>query len=99
MKVLQVVPRRDIEGKLTSLLSEKERELRGSRTTFYRKRAGRWQHKKYKGWIGWSEAKGGILVAEIHGAADTEWQLLRAFVGYLERHLEEEIESITIHYR
>ena len=100
MKIQQVVPRRDLDGRLTSLLNAKERELRGSRTTFYRKKPGRWGHKNYSGWITWTEAKGGILVAEIQSrAGDTEWQLLQAFVGYLGRHFSDSIESITITYR
>ena len=99
MKILQVVPRRDMEGKLSTHLNEKERELRGSRTTFYRKRPGRWAHKKYHGWIGWNEGKGGILVAEVHSKPESEWQLLQAFVGYLDRHLAEHIESMSISYR
>ena len=100
MKILQVVPRRGTEGKLKSMLNAKERELRGSRTTFYRQRAGKWGHKKYKGWINWTETKGGLLVADIQSKdADYEWQLLRAFVGYLDRHLSEDIDSVTITYR
>ena len=99
MKILQVLARRDADEKLTALLSAKERELRGSRTTFFRKSANKWGHKKYKGWINWVEAKGGILVAEIHSKPETEWQLLQAFVGYLDRHLSEQIESISITYR
>ena len=99
MKILQVLPRRDAGGKLKTLLNEKERELRGSRTTFYRKKAGRWHHKNYKGWIAWNEAKGGLLVAEIHSKPESEWQLLQAFVGYLDRHLGEHIESVHIIYR
>lgn len=98
MKVLQVVPRRDTDEKLKTLLNTKERELRGSRTTLYRKGAGRWAHKRYKGWIGWNETKGGIVVAEIH-SSDSDWQLLQSFVGYLDRHLSDYIESITIIYR
>lgn len=99
MKILQVVPRRDTESKLSSLLTAKERELRGSRTTFYRKGPARWAHKAYPGWITWSEAKGGILVAEVHGREDSEWQLLQSFVGYLDRHISDQVESITIFYR
>jgi len=100
MKILQILPRRETEGSLKSILNAKERELRGSRTTFYRQRAGRWGHKKYKGWISWTEAKGGILVADIQSKVpETEWQLLRAFVGYLDRHLGDSVESITITYR
>ncbi len=100
MKVLQVVPRRDIESKLKTLLNAKERELRGSRTTFYRQRAGRWRHKKFNGWVRWNETMGGILMAEVQSrATNTEWQLLQAFVGYLDRHLSDHLESITIRYR
>lgn len=100
MKILQVVPKRDADHKLKTLLDAKERELRGSRTTFFRKRAGRWVHKRYAGWINWGETSGGILVAEVHSkASDLEWQLLHAFVGYLDRHLSDHIESITITYR
>ena len=55
---------------------------------------------KYPGWIRWDETLGGILVAEIHTKDESsEWLLLRAFVGYLERHLRENIENITITYR
>ncbi len=100
MKVIQVVPRRETATKLTTLLNTTERELRGSRTTFVRQRAGRWKHKKYGGWINWTGARGGVLVAEIQGkVSETEWQLLQAFVGYLDRHLGDHIESISITYR
>ena len=100
MKIVQVVPHRTNKRRLKTLLIEKERELRGSRTTFFRQRAGRWQHKTYPGWINWDEATGGLLVAEVQSrAADSEWQLLQAFVGYLDRHFSDYIESITITYR
>jgi hypothetical protein len=100
VKIIQVVPRRDTEDRLKKLLNEKEREIRGSRTTLVRQRAGRWKHKKYPGRITWDETKGGILVAEIHSKVpETEWQLLQAFVGYLDRHFGEHIESVAISYR
>ncbi len=100
MKILQVVPRRTNKNRLKMLLNSTERHLRGSRTTFFRQRAGRWRHKNYSGWISWEEAKGGVLVAEVQSKPPgNEWQLLQAFVGYLDRHLSKYIESITIHYR
>lgn len=99
MKILQVVPRRTNKKSLKQQLIGKERELRG-RTTFVRKRAGRWQHLKYPGWIAWDEASGGLLVAEIHSRqADGEWKLLQSFIGYLDRHLADQIETITVFYR
>ena len=100
MKIVQVVPRRDSGQRLKSLLKQTERDLRGKGTTLIRKAEGRWVHAKYPGWIRWSEAKGGILVAEIQSRAeDSDWKLLTAFIGYLDRHLGHAIESISITYR
>jgi hypothetical protein len=100
MKILQVVPRADSEESLKALLKAKLRALRARPTAFRRKSEGKLAHVKYPGWIRWDETMGGILVAEIHTKDETsEWLLLRAFVGYLERHLRDNIENITITYR
>jgi hypothetical protein len=99
MKIIQVVPRRNNKARLKTLLVQKERDLRGA-STFVRQRAGLWAHKRYKGRIKWNEASGGLLVAEVQSRVeDAEWQLLRAFIGYLDRHFSDQIESITILYR
>ncbi len=100
MKILQVVPRRGTDAKLKSLLKDTERKLRGPHTTFRRMREGRWKHVKYPGWVQWDQAAGGLLVAEVQSKVkDHEWQILQAFVGYLDRHLGEQIESISVYYR
>lgn len=100
MKILQIVPRRGAKSSLKALLKAKERELRGNRTTFVRKGEGRWQHKRYGGAVNWEEVKGGVLIVEVRTReAEAEWQLLRSFIGYLDRHLSDHIESITILYR
>ena len=100
MKILQVIPRTNKKAKLKALLKATERELRGGTTTFLRQREGRWKHKKYPGWISWDEAQGGVLVAEIKTLdGKGEWQLLQAFIGYLDRHLADYIESVSITYR
>ena len=100
MKTIRVVPVAGSKTSLKSALKNKERELRGSKTTFKRKREGRWVHVKYPGWITWDEAKGGILVAKVHTRSEgSEWQLLRSFIGYLDRHLGDRIDSVTISYR
>jgi hypothetical protein len=100
MKTVQVVPKAGLEATLKSLLKETERNLRGGTTAFRRQREGRWKHVKYPGWIKWDEALGGFLLAEVHPATDgSDWQLLQAFIGYLDRHLGESIESISIYYR
>ena len=100
MKILQIIPRAGNKKRLKQLLKDKERSLRGSNTTFYRTGEGRWAHKTYLGWITWDEAPGRLLVAEVRTKRnENEWQLLQSFIGYLDRHLGEYIESITITYR
>jgi hypothetical protein len=40
------------------------------------------------------------LLAEMQSKVkDHEWQMLQAFIGYLDRHLGEQIESSSISYR
>jgi hypothetical protein len=100
MKILHVVPKAGNKGKLKSLLKSTERDLRGPHTTFHRIKEGRWEHVKYPGWIRWEEILGGTLVAEIQTKVkDHEWQMLQAFIGYVDRHLGEHIESISVYYR
>lgn len=100
MKTVQVVPKSGIHEKLKTLLKDTERHLRGPHTTFKRVREGRWKHVKYPGWIQWDQASEGLLVAEIQTKVkDHEWQMLPAFIGYLDRHLGEQIDSISVYYR
>jgi hypothetical protein len=100
MKILQVVPVVNSEVRLKALLKNKERELRGTSTAFIRKGEGKWVHVKHPGAIHWDEAMGGILIAEIRPKrGESDWQLLQSFIGYLDRHLGEHIDSISIHYR
>jgi hypothetical protein len=100
MKILQVVPKPGTKPKLKTLLKATERNLRGPHTTFQRVKDGRWKHVKYPGWIHWDGSPGNLLVAEIHTKVkDHEWQMLHAFIGYLDRHLGEQIECISVHYR
>jgi hypothetical protein len=100
MKIVQVIPKAELTSKLKTLLKATERQLRGPHTTFEREKEGRWKHVKYPGWIQWDETAGGLLVAEVRSRVkDHEWQILEAFIGYLDRHLGDHIESISIHYR
>lgn len=97
MKIVIIVPKTG--KKLKPLLKKKEIELRGTATTFYRVKEGRWGHVKYPGWINF-ETRGGLLIAEVQSRKkELEWQLLQAFIGYLHRHLGEHIDSISITFR
>ena len=100
MKVLIVTPRVDSGMNLVQELKRTERRLRGRGTTLVRVAAGRWKHVNYPGWIKFAAAPGGIVVVEIQTRKDdNEWQLLQSFIGYLDRHLGEHIESVSIAYR
>ncbi|HKA08709.1 MAG TPA: hypothetical protein VKD71_15725 [Gemmataceae bacterium] len=100
MKIVQIVPKPESDSTLNPLLKNTERQLRGPHTTFEREKEGRWKHVRYPGWIQWNAAAGGILIAEFRTRArDHEWQILEAFIGYLDRHLGDQIDSISVHYR
>lgn len=100
MKVILVTPRAEAGVKLVPELNRVERRLRGRGTTFFRAGAGKWKHVNYTGVIKFAPAPGGILVVELRTKRqDHEWQLLQSFIGYLDRHLGDFIESISIAYR
>jgi hypothetical protein len=104
MKIIQIVPGEGL--RLYAALLKKEADIRKkSLGTFYRapaKRhdASRWRHKAYRGWIDLERGLSDVVLAEIHsGAAEHEWQLLSAFLGFIDRHFGDKILAITIHYR
>jgi len=100
MKLLVVVPKSESGANLKSMLDTQERELRGGRTTFLKISRNKWKHAKYYGWINVKSAAGGILIAEVESnAKNTERQLLQAFVGYIERHFYDQIDSMNITFR
>lgn len=99
MKLVSVVPIENDKPTLGTLLIETERRLRRRGTTLLRQGNRRLVHAKYPGRITWDLTKGGILVAEIRSKkGQSEWQLLQSFVGYLDRHLGEYIDTISIRY-
>jgi hypothetical protein len=99
MKQVEVVPVADDKPSLKTLLNDTERRLRGGRTTFKRKGAGKWVHVRYSGWINIGLAKGGVVVAKVHSKAGSEWQLLQAFIGYVDRHIGQYVKNINIIYK
>jgi hypothetical protein len=103
-RLLQVVPRRGI--KLFGQLVRKETELRRRRQgTFHRAgrkalQSAKWTHVRYKGWIRMERGAGEVITAEIQSrrAAPDEWQLLQAFIGFLDRHFAAGIRSISVQF-
>jgi hypothetical protein len=87
------------------LLVQKERELRARKKgTLHRRgsaRAGkaRWAHTSFPGRILLQRCLGGVCVALIKSAKpNDEWQLLRSFIGFLDRHFRQQISGVTLTY-
>ena len=104
MKVIQIVPQEGLA--LYAALVKKEAELRKkNRGTFYRTAgkkptSSKWRHRAYPGWMNLERGLSEVVLAEIHAPApDQEWQLLSAFLGFIDRHFGNRILAITIHYR
>lgn len=105
MKVIQIVPQDGLA--LYAELAKKEAEIRRKGLgTFYpsgtkKRNASKWRHKAYPGWMSLERGLGEVVLAEIHAPApDQEWQMLSAFLGFVDRHFfGRKILAITIHYR
>jgi hypothetical protein len=104
MKVIQIVPQEGLA--LYAALVKKEAELRKNhRGTFYRtagkkRNSSKWRHRAYPGWINLERGLSEVVLAEIRAPApDQEWQMLSAFLGFIDRHFGNRILGITIHYR
>lgn len=87
-----------------SLLTKKEKSLRGGNTTLLRsgpkrKDKEKWVHAKHKGWIQFQRCLGGVVVAQVQSRdPDSTWALLTSFVGYLDRHFRGKIRGINLQY-
>lgn len=104
MKIIQIVPREEL--RLYAALVKKEADIRKKGLgTFYRasarkRNSTKWRHKAYRGWINLERGLSEVVLGEIHAAAPQhEWQILSAFLGFIDRHFDERILAITIHYR
>ena len=104
MKVVQIIP---IERKrLYGAMVKKEAAIRKKGTgTFYRARARRrnaakWRHTKYKGWVNLERGLSEVVTAEVNSlAADHDWQLLAAFLGWVDRHFGDQVLAVNIQYQ
>jgi hypothetical protein len=103
MKVIEITPRRRIH--FYDALIEKEASIREKgRGTFFRagrksRSAATWKHKAYPGSVALKRGKSNGVTARIRSQApDREWQMLSAFLGFVDRHLGSKIANISIGY-
>jgi hypothetical protein len=101
MKIVHIVPRGKVH--LFGAIVKKEAAIRkNKRGTFYR--AGRktqsetkWNHKRYKGSISLRHGDDESVTARVR-SPNEEWQMLSAFLGWLNRHFGDKVTAVNITY-
>ncbi|SRR6266571_2252962 len=103
MRHVQVIPRNQF--RLYGAIVKKEIELhRRDQGTFRRsgpkyKDWAKWSHSSYPGWINIERGMGEVVLLEIRSKKkDAEWQLLRAILGFLDRHFASRLSTVNIQY-
>lgn len=103
MRHIDILPQGRL--KLYDALQKKEAAIRGAgRGTFYRvgrplKNSAKWKHKAYPGEITIRREPMEAVSARIRsGARAGEWQMMSAFLGFVDRHFGDNIAAITIRY-
>jgi hypothetical protein len=103
MKIVEITPRR--KSSLYNHLVKREADIRkGGRGTFARKgpkRAGAttWNHKRFKGSVSLSREEEELVRAKVSSRTpEDEGGLLKAFLGFVDRHFGPQVATITIHY-
>ena len=104
MKTVEIAPRKKLP--LYGNLIKREAEIRrNGRGTFSRKgprRAGTttWGHKRFKGTVSLKRGDAELVSARIRSATpEDEGSLLKAFLGFVDRHCGNQVATITIHYQ
>jgi hypothetical protein len=105
VRLIQISPAKGV--RLFSKIVKKELELsRRCQGTFFRtgrkqRNQAKWSHVRYKGWINLHRGEGEVITAEIRSRSDAkdEWQLLQAFIGWMDRHFGDELMTINIQYQ
>lgn len=67
--------------------------------TFRRVARGKWRHKKFPGWLRFEKSFGNVMTIEVRSILqEKEWQLLSAFIGFVDRNFAGKIRAINIQY-
>jgi hypothetical protein len=104
MKIVEITPRH--HARLYSALVAKEAAIRkNGRGTYIRvgrrtQGSARWKHKMYKGVVRLSRGQSEVVTARIRATTpEDERKLLSSFLGFVDRHSGDQVDTITIHYR
>ena len=103
MKIVEITPRE--KSPIYGGLVKREAAIRKKgRGTFSRKgplRAGAatWNHKRFKGSVSLKREGGELVTAKVRSrTSEDEGGLLKAFLGFVDRHFGDQVATITIHY-
>ena len=104
MKVVEIVPRNRAHLYDTPVGKEAaiRRSGRGTYTRVGRKARGsvRWKHKMYGGSVQVSHGQSEVVTAKVRATtAENERKLLSSFLGFVDRHSGNHVDTITIQYR
>ncbi len=104
-KLVQIVP---VPGvRLFGEMVKKEAAIaRANRGTLFRsgpkeRDRARWAHTSYKGWINLVRSAGEVVTVEVRSRSEEgdDWQILHAFVGWVDRHFAGKVRAVHIHYQ
>jgi hypothetical protein len=104
MKVVEIVPlgRARLFGTLVAKEASIRKNGRGTYTRVGRKTAdaARWKHKMYRGSVQLKRGPSEVITAKIRASIpEDERKLLSSFLGFVDRHSDDQVATITIHYR
>jgi len=99
MRLIEVIAKPGCDNFL-SLVKQKQRELKQKkRGTFFPASANRWKHVSHAGYINFIRAHKHVSLFEVISKSEKDWQILHSFLGFLDRHFHDEMESVKILYR
>jgi hypothetical protein len=104
LKIVEIVPhqRARLYGTLVAKEASIRKKGRGTYIRVGRKTSGsaRWRHKMYTGLVQLKRGPSEIVTARIRATTpEGERRLLSSFLGFVDRHSEDQVATITIHYR
>jgi len=99
MKLVQITPVDN--GRLYSAMVKKEADIRKQRAGAFSRVGAKtanqatWKHVRFKGRIKLKREPSETVVARVSSA---DWQLLSAFIGWVDRHFGDQVQNMTIEY-
>jgi hypothetical protein len=102
MRHVQVIPRGSYRL-FDALTAEQARLARKDRGTFRRrgrksKHRAEWIHVRFPGRLALKRGEREVVEIQVRSKKGTEWQLVRAILGFLDRHFGPRVRAVIIQY-